>query len=66
MKRQQEIIQTGEERVVNIYKYLIGERKENRARFCSVVSSRRTRGSGHKPKYRKYLNVRKKMRVFFL
>jgi len=43
-----------------MYKYLIKWSKDNRARLFSVVPSARTRGNGHKLKYRKFhLNIRK-------
>ena len=40
-----------------------GGSKDNRARLSSVVSSDRTRGSGHKLKYRKFCL---KIRINFL
>lgn len=46
--------------LIKMYKYLKGGGKDDRARPFSVVSSEVTRGSGHKPKHRKfYLNLRK-------
>ena len=52
--------ETAQEGVINVYKYLKGGWKEDRARLCSVVPSDRTRGSGHKLTHRVFpLNIRK-------
>ncbi|KAK4819917.1 LOW QUALITY PROTEIN: hypothetical protein QYF61_014652 [Mycteria americana] len=40
--------------LINVYKYLMLETREDRARFFSVVPSDRTRGNGHKWKFRKF------------
>jgi len=47
--------------LINAYKYPQAGTKEDGARLFLVVSSHRTRGSGHKLEHRKiYLNMRKK------
>jgi len=58
------LVQPGEERaqgdLSNVYKYLQGGCKEDRARLFSVVPSDRTRGRGHTRKHwRSPLNIRK-------
>ncbi|KAK4824359.1 hypothetical protein QYF61_013694 [Mycteria americana] len=46
--------------LINVYKYLEGGCKEDRARLFSVVPSNRARGSGHRPKHGGFpLNIRK-------
>lgn len=46
--------------LVNVYKYLKEECKEDRARLLSVVPSERTRGNEHKPKHGRFpLDIRK-------
>ncbi|KAK4827392.1 hypothetical protein QYF61_017797 [Mycteria americana] len=46
--------------LINVYKYLKGGCKEDRARLFSVVPSNRTIGNGHKHKHRRVpLNIRK-------
>ena len=46
--------------LINIYKYLEGGCKENGTVLFSVVPRNRTRGSGHKLKYKWFrLNIRK-------
>uniref|UniRef100_A0A8B9QDW6 HTH CENPB-type domain-containing protein n=1 Tax=Apteryx owenii TaxID=8824 RepID=A0A8B9QDW6_APTOW len=48
------------EDTIRVYKYLMGECKEDGASLFSVISSERTRGNGHKWKYKKFhLNIRK-------
>jgi len=49
-----------QEDLVNAYKYLKGVCQEDGARLVSLVPSNRTRGNGHKLRYRKFrLNMRK-------
>lgn len=48
------------ENLINVYEYMKGSSKEDRARLFSVVPSGRTRDNGLKLKYRRLcLNVRK-------
>jgi len=56
-------VKPGEEKaqedLINVWKYLKGGCKEDKARILSVVPSDRTRGTGHKLKYRRFpLNIR--------
>lgn len=37
--------------LINVYKYLNRECREDGARLCSLVPSARTRGTGHKPEH---------------
>ena len=47
--------------LINVYKYLQGGCKEDRARLFSVEPSARTRGDGHKLKHSRFpLNIRKR------
>lgn len=39
--------------LINVYKYLEGEYKEDRARLCLVVPSNGTRGNGHNQAHRR-------------
>jgi len=40
--------------LIKMYKYLVGDNSDTRARFFSLVPTDRTRGSRHKLKYRNF------------